>query len=85
MLSVACFVFQVTQTPPLFVKSSLEVTRVASPYSWFTIVIFVVLVNIDDVVAGEMGVREVRGSAGLLKSARNVSQRYWQYVVQTVL
>ena len=52
---------QVAQSPPLFVKSSLEVTRVASPDCRLTIVVLVILVNVNDVVAGEMRVCEVRG------------------------
>ena len=51
MLSVACFVFQVTQTPPLFVKSEVDVARVALPSGWFTIILLVILVNVNEVVA----------------------------------
>ena len=49
-------------------KSEVEVARVAPPSGWFTIVFFVILVNVNDVVAGDMrvcGVCEEGGAAVL--------------------
>ena len=38
----------------MFGKGNARITRVTSPDSWFTIVFFVILVDVNDVVADEV-------------------------------
>ena len=74
--SVARFVFCITQSPPLLVKSEVDVARVALPSGWFTIMLLVILVNVNDVVACGFGGAEdgtavlaVCGADGLVATA----------------